>query len=670
MCKSRLLWCWTLCLVAISNVWADDAFNVYFSSLENPLPVQVYNNRNANYVIKMNAAEEYAGKLVNSGTCGYAADELWYLVGTAESFKMYSRVAGVALALTLDGTEAGAAATLTAEGTELCLTSHPDGSYAISPKGNTEQSFNMYGGNGQDIRLYSAVDNGSRWHFRSIDTSRALTLNYEGNLEGGYAGNSKIGEVAITIDGVTGTSLLTKDNLPETSVCYLPEGAEFSVGTGMVCHGWIMDVNGVDHTAPQTLPAEGLAVDVNIAVDKGSKYQYLYHTPDAKGKPYRIPAIATAPNGTVFAISDNRPCGMDIGYGEVDIKCRLSNDNGETWGEEFFIANGKGGSTNAMTTGYGDAAVVADREQNRLLVMMVCGKTVCWHGRWTPEKTATDDAVNRVARVYATYNKKTKSWEWTQPEEVTDDIYSLFLKDGMPTVSSLFIGSGRIAQSCKVKVGDYYRLYCSMWTRDQGNRVIYSDDFGASWHILGTVDDRPAPYGDEPKCEELPDGSVLLSSRKGYGRYFNVFCYTDVKNAVGTWQGAVATDQVGDLKWGANSTNGEPLRIGNVLFQSAPTGNGRTDVSVFYKVLGEDAAEYTPEKLAAGWTKIPVSTVSSAYSSMCILPDGNIGMLYEEAPGDYSIVYVPIILKDVLPAEVYKATKVKKGCKWGQRRKK
>lgn len=666
MGQNRVLWCMALCLAVVFTMRADEMKEMYFSSLVDLVPVQVCNNRNASYVVKMNAADNYDGMPVNSGTCSYMADELWYLVGTAESFKMYSRSVGMSLALTLDSNEEGAEVSLSPNGTELCLTPQPDGSYTISPKGNKELSFNMYGGNGQDIKLYAAADDGSKWRLRRIDTSRALTLIYKGELKGGYAGNTKIGEVAITIDGATGTMLLTKDHLPPTSICYLPEGAEFSIGIGMVCHGWTMDVNGVDCTMPQTLPAEGITVEVNIAVDKNNRYQYLYHTPDTKGKPYRIPAIATTPNGTVFAISDNRPCGMDIGYGEVDIKCRISNDNGETWGEEFFVADGKGGNSNVMTTGYGDAAIVADREQNRLLVMMVCGRTVCWHGRWTPEKTAADDAVNRVARVYAIYNKKTKSWEWTQPEEVTNDIYRLFLKEGEPTVSSLFIGSGRIAQSSKVKVGDYYRLYCAMWTRDQGNRVIYSDDFGASWHILGSVDDRPAPYGDEPKCEELPDGSVLLSSRKGYGRYFNVFRYTDVKEATGTWQNAVATDQVGDLKWGGNSTNGEPLRIGNVLFQSAPTGNGRTDVSVFYKVLGEDAADYTPEKLSVGWTKIPVSTVSSAYSSMCILPDGNIGMLYEEAPGDYSIVYVPIILKDVLPAEVYEATQVKVPRKWWQ----
>ena len=660
--NSRILWSMLVCLITSLNMWADGGVDSYFSTPNNLVPVQVRSARNANYVIKVNGAADYVGHAVNSGTCGYDANELWYLVGVADSFKMYSRVAGNSLALTLNGAIEGAAATLTAEGTPLCLTVHDDGTYTLSPKGTTELSFNMYGGNGQDIKLYNAADNGSRWTFRLIDVSRALTLNYNAQLEGGYAGNTKIGEVAITIDGVKGTRMLSKDDIPTKSVCYLPEGTEFSVGTGMVCHGWTINMEGTPMSG--VLPAEGLSIDVDIAVDKDNKYQYLYHTPDANGKPYRIPAIATASNGTVFAISDNRPCGMDIGYGEVDIKCRISNDNGETWGEEFFVADGKGGSSNEMTTGYGDAAIVADRKSNRLLVMMVCGRTVCWNGRWTPEKSLTDPAINRVARVYATYNKKNKEWEWGQPEEITNDIYTLFLKDGEPTVSSMFIGSGRIAQSSRIKVGDYYRLYCSMWTRDNGNRVLYSDDFGTSWHILGTVDDRPAPHGDEPKCEELPDGSVLLSSRKSYGRYFNVFRYTDVKKGIGTWEGVVATDQVGDLKWGSNSTNGEPLRIGNVLFQSAPTGNGRTDVALFYKVLGTDSKEYTPTALSSGWTKIPVSTVSSAYSSLCILPDGNIGMLYEEAPGDYSIVYVPIILKDVLPADVYKATQTKGRCKW------
>ncbi|MBQ7966721.1 MAG: family 20 glycosylhydrolase [Bacteroidaceae bacterium] len=396
---------------------------------------------------------------------------------------------------------------------------------------------------------------------------------------------------------------------------------------------------------------------------KPNERHTLYHTPDSNGFPYRIPAIAVAPNGDIFAISDNRPCGMDIGYGEVDIKCRISTDNGYSWGDEFFVADGQGGSTNAMTTGFGDAAIVADRKKNRLLVMMVCGRTVCWNGRWTPEKSLTDDAVNRVARLYATYDKAHKKWVWSQPEEVTNSIYNLFLdENGNPTVSSLFIGSGKICQSRVVKKGRYYRLYCSMWTRDEGNRVIYSDDFGGSWQVLGKVADRPAPYGDEPKIEELPDGTVVLSSRKGAGRYFNLFTFADNTYTTGTWGAAVSSNDVPNgLSFGRNSTNGEILLVNAVrksdggkcdlMLQSVPTGDGRSNVSIFYKEMkynADGSNAYTPTTFAQGWTLgLQVSDRGSAYSTMTMQKDGRVAFLYEEEPGGYNIVYAPLSIEEV-----------------------
>ena len=639
------------------NIEARFALDIFSTSFENGKPVQIYNTSSTSYAIKMNSQSDYSGKAVNSGSIAWGKNETWVLVGDASSFKMYNTIAGGSLALTLAGTGAGSAATLTATGSELCITQVSANQFAISPVSNTAQSLNMHGGAGHDIKLYNTTDGNSKWNFRKIDLSKKLTLNYTTAFEGGkFVGNNKeIGAITTTIDGININTTVTQSSTFSSGDCYFPANAAFSM-SGDPLHGWTITFNGGNSYSIDAIPAEGATVDVKIAANPNDPYQYLYITPDANGKPYRIPAIAAAPNGTMFAIADNRPCGNDIGYGEVDIKCRISNDNGATWGEEFFVADGQGGNSNVMTTGYGDAAIVADRVENKLLVMMVCGRTVCHNGRWHPDSTATSPNINRVARVYATYNEKTQKWEWTKPVEVTNSIYSLFLKDGQPTVTSMFIGSGRIAQSSKIKVGDYYRLYCSMWTRDGGNRVIYSDDFGGSWNILGTVDDRPAPGGDEPKCEELPDGSVLLSSRKYNGRYFNVFKYTNPETAEGSWTGVVATNEVGDLKWGGNSTNGEPLLVGNVLFQSAPTGNDRSDVSVFYKVLSNNPADYTPTKLSSGWTEIEISHKSSAYSAMCILPDKeNIGLLYEESPGGYCIVYRPLILKDLLTPEAYQA---------------
>ena len=383
--------------------------------------------------------------------------------------------------------------------------------------------------------------------------------------------------------------------------------------------------------------------------------QELYVYDNKTPHPYRIPAIATAANGHIFAISDYRPCGNDIGYGEVDVKCRISTDNGKTWGEEFFVANGVGDNNGGEVwkTGFGDAAIVADAEKNELLVMMVCGKTVCWNGNYIPDSNESNP--NRVARVRAKYNSDLKRWIWTDPVEVTEQIYRQFVdKDNNPTVQSLFIGSGRICQSRQIKVGDYYRLYCSVWTKNEGNRVLYSDDFGENWYVLGKITDRPAPSGDEPKCEELPDGSVVLSSRTT-GRYFNIYTYTDIESAEGTWATAALSNASNNgVAAVGNSTNGEIMIIPAVnnetqkktflALQSVPMGpGGRYNVGIFYKELTDFATDFaSPAELAKDWDgSHQASFMGSAYSTMTLQSDKSIGFLYEESTHgrDYTIIY-------------------------------
>lgn len=380
--------------------------------------------------------------------------------------------------------------------------------------------------------------------------------------------------------------------------------------------------------------------------------QNLYIT-NPGAKPYRIPAIATAPNGHIFAISDYRPCGSDIGYGEVDIKCRISKDNGQTWGDEFFLANGEGDNASEnWKIGFGDAAVVADCERNELLVMSVCGKVVCWNGNYIPDSPSSNP--NPVARTRATYNESTGEWDFTEPENVTESIYRLFVNENNEaTVKSLFIGSGKIAQSRIIKVDNYYRLYCAVWTKNEGNRVIYSDDFGDTWHVLGSINDRPATGGDEPKCEELPDGSVLLSSRVGGGRIFNIYTFTNRATGEGYWSSAVTSNtSTNGIAIGGNSTNGEVMVVPAkrkednaqvyILLQSVPFGSGRAQVGIYYKELESLSDFANPTAVASDWDGRHQSTaLGSAYSTMTWQKNNTVGFLYEEETfgAGYTIVY-------------------------------
>lgn len=371
----------------------------------------------------------------------------------------------------------------------------------------------------------------------------------------------------------------------------------------------------------------------------------LFETGDASGFPYRIPAITTASNGQLIALSDRRPCGGDIGYGRVDILGRTSSDNGKTWSEPFEVLVGTG---KGLETGYGDACLVADHKRKELLLVCVSGDVPYWQS--TVEKS------QRFVYTHARWNKRTKSWKWDKPTDITSHIYRDLLGG---RVNGLFMGSGRICQSKQVKVGKYYRLYGALCTH-KGNFVIYSDDFGRSWNVLGSDFDSCAPKGDEPKCEELPNGSVLLSSRKHGGRYFNIFHYTNAEKGEGVWGTAVDSRLAPDgIKNTGTPCNGEIMILPatntdgksvHVALQSIPAGPNRSNVSIYWKELDGREDYLTPMRFASGWQGCyQVSHTTSAYSTMTQQADGKIGFFWEENQkgAGYDMYYQALSIEEI-----------------------
>ena len=150
---------------------------------------------------------------------------------------------------------------------------------------------------------------------------------------------------------------------------------------------------------------------------------------------------------------------------------KISIDNGLTWSDkEIDVAVGNASLINNVKTpmeaAYGDPAIVMDREHNEVLVMAVAGCTVY------ANPSTNRQNPNMIAAIRSLDGGET----WQQPVDQTEDIYGLFDK-GNP-MAAAFVGGGRIFQSRIVKVGDYYRIYAALAARPNGNRVIYSDDFG------------------------------------------------------------------------------------------------------------------------------------------------------------------------------------------------
>ena len=359
--------------------------------------------------------------------------------------------------------------------------------------------------------------------------------------------------------------------------------------------------------------------------------------------------MAQMKDGRLLALTDYRPCNYDIGFGRVDIHGRISNRKGSRWGKPFVLAQGTG-VMGEIGCGFGDSALAVDWESGEILLITVCGSTP--YGAETTERSNP----NRAA-MFRSYDDA-RTWEpW---QEITEDIYSLFDESSYGPIQSCFVTSGKIFQSEVIKAGSHYRIYAALTARPYGNRVIYSDDFGKSWIPLGGADALPVPCGDEAKCEELQDGSVVVSSRAWGGRYFNIYRYAGAEYSSGEWgEAAPSGRRVGGCYAQDNACNGELLILPayrsedgarvHLALQSVPTGPQRKAVGIYFKEVGSDE---TPETFAADWKGLYIVTdMLSAYSTMIQLRNGNLAFYYEESdgssPNGYDMVYREITLDEL-----------------------
>ena len=367
---------------------------------------------------------------------------------------------------------------------------------------------------------------------------------------------------------------------------------------------------------------------------------------------YRIPAFAVTNDGTLLAVTDLRYTdNTDLGHDHgIDLLIKRSEDNGKTWSADTNITKIPAGDKN----GYGDAAIVADRESNDVLIL-------CVHGNvFYPNGTHS----NHLKAIQFVSHDGGKNF--SDKQDISDMIFGL-----KPSWFSLFFGSGRIMQSRYIKAGSHYRIYSALLSKDYGNAVVYSDDFGSTWKLLGDASTSPIPGGDEAKVEELPDGSVLLSSRKNNGRFVSIFTYTNPNTGAGNW----STKETLNLGSGSG-TNGEILIVKArkttgakepvyLAFQSLPGVWNRKNVTIYWRELPKGTISVNDFVSTSAWNSHSylVQDGDSAYSTMDVQRDGGIGFLYERntrgeyAPGkklDYDIAYKNLPI-DVITNGAYEA---------------
>lgn len=381
----------------------------------------------------------------------------------------------------------------------------------------------------------------------------------------------------------------------------------------------------------------------------------VFTGPSDEGVPYRIPAVACNSDGDIICVTDYRYSHADIGMapnGMLDLRYRVKDHATGHWGDIQTLTSCR---LRPQFTSFGDPCIVADRDSRRAMVLSCCGNVSFPDG--------SHDNHQGCSRFYS------EDGGLTWNEDFVDIAPQVFRQldqrnDGL--LKAFFVGSGKISQSRIIKVGEYYRLYCAILCRMADNAfanfVLYSDDFGETWTVLGDVNTAPVPAGgDEPKADELPDGSVLLSSRINGGRLYNVYHYTDIASGEGSWgEMARSTRENHGVIAEANSCNGEIMIVPVVrradkkpmwlLLQSLPIGPDRRNVGIFYKPLQTADDWKDGATIARDWEgRYQVSKSSSAYSTMCLDSNGRIAFFYEENGrfSGYDMVYKNFSISEI-----------------------
>ncbi len=332
----------------------------------------------------------------------------------------------------------------------------------------------------------------------------------------------------------------------------------------------------------------------------------LFKSGDHGSKYYRIPALVTAADGSLLAVADRRNDSQGDLPNDIDIVLRRSTDGGATWSDQIVVI------PHDSTGGYGDAAMVVDRNSGDVLCIYASG---C--GLWA--STAEVPARINVSR------SSDNGLTWSRTD-ITPQIYGPGCDNpAAAPVSGLFAASGRALQ---LRDGALLFVVAAHHTGDQWpplyNYVCRSDDGGHTWRMLPTPVSVP-PTGDESKLAELADGTWLMSLRnpsKGHRLY-----------ALSHDQGATWTTPAVWTDLPDPACNGDIVRYSlrsegakhDILLHSIPADSvDRRNVSV---AVSYDEGRTWPARRT-------VWDCPAGYSALTVFDDGAIGLLTEVGDWD------------------------------------
>lgn len=300
---------------------------------------------------------------------------------------------------------------------------------------------------------------------------------------------------------------------------------------------------------------------------------------------YRIPALITATNGDLIAAIDERvpSCGDLKWSKDINIVIKRSDDNGKTWtGVERVVDFPFGQSAS-------DPSLILDEQTNDIFLFY-----------------NYMDLDNEKDVYYLHYVKSTDHGKtWSKPVDITSQICKKEWHNDFK-----FITSGRGIQT---KNGV---LLHTMVNLNSGLHLFGSKDHGKTWFFI----DTPIEPADESKVIELEDGRWVINSRvRGAGiRYSHVS--SDEGKTWTTHKEEKLIDPACNASIIRYTSTTKGYKKNRILFANAK--NKKDRVNLVVRISYDEGKTWSEGKV--------VYEGGTAYSSLTILENGDIGVFFEK----------------------------------------
>ena len=339
---------------------------------------------------------------------------------------------------------------------------------------------------------------------------------------------------------------------------------------------------------------------------KPAEPQDLYKSGDNGYHTYRIPSIVTTKSGALLAFAEGRVKGMGD-TGDINLVMRRSEDGGNTWSPIEVIWDDK---ENVC----GNPCPVVLEDGTILLLLT-------WNHGKEPEHLIKK-GHSKFGRVPYLMKSTDDGKTWSSAKDISDMADK---KEWMWYAT----GPGN---SIQVKHGKYKGrvvVPCANSTVKGGynSHVIYSDDNGKTWKYSSEI----GPGSNESCVVELSDGTLLFNTRQ----QSNKSGYRG--QAVSKDGGATWIEYTNKSLLKEPTCQASMISIGeSKLLFSNPQGKGRKDGII--QVSNDDGTNWKKQyELPKG---------DFAYSSMAVLPNGNVVILYET--DGYKKIHFKVVLSENL----------------------